>query len=80
MESVRHSHSIVEYGSFSFHPLHVPNSEKKTQNRNFARTPILKSQKCPELVFDSEIQWGMDRYEPWGEFESIKYPEIHWKT
>ena len=80
MESVRHSHSIVEDGSFSFHLLHVPKSEKKTQNRNVARTHVLKSQKCPEMVFDSEIQWGMDRYEPWGEFESIKYTEIHWKT
>ena len=77
---VRHSHSIVEDGSFSFHPLHVPNSEKKTQNRNFARTRIFKSQKGPELVFNSEIQWGIHRYEPWGEIESIRYPKIQWKT
>ena len=80
MGLVHHSHSIVEDGHFSFHPLHVPNSEKKTQNRNFARTHVLKSQKLLELVFDSEIQWGMDIYEPWGEFESIRYLEIHWKT
>ena len=77
---VLHYHSIEEDGSFSFHPLHVPNSEKETQNHNFARTHILKSQKHPELVFDSEIQWGMDRYEPWGEFEIIIYPKIHWKN
>ena len=80
MDSIRHSHSIVEDGSFSFHPLHVPSSEKKTQNRNFARTHVLKSQKRLELVFNSEIQWGMDTYEPWGKLESIRYPEIHWKT
>ena len=58
----------------------MPSHEKKTQNRNFARTPVLKSEKHPELVFDSEIKWGMEKYEPWGKFESIRYLKIHWKT
>ena len=71
---------MVEDPILSFHPLQMPSNEEKTRNRKFARTHILKSQKRPELVFDGEIQWGIHRYEPWGEIESIIYPKIHWKT